>query len=66
MKNTNKLLPPTFDTCPYCKQIARVDAAQKLVKHGTAYRPCMGSGTTAPAAIISVEAVEIISVTEVE
>jgi glutaredoxin len=65
MENTNKLLPPTFDTCPYCKQVVRVDAEQRLAKHGTSYRPCMGSKTTAPAAIISVEAVEIISVTEV-
>ncbi len=64
-KDTLNVAHP-FDTCPLCKQIARVTSNFTIAKHGGKYSPCNGTGMTAPSFIASIEPVEIISVTEVE
>ena len=64
-KDTLNVAHP-FDTCPACKQIVRVTANVRIAKHGGKFSTCKGTGLTAPSFVVSVEPVEIVSVTEVE
>ena len=64
MDNTANTLP-VFDTCPTCKQIARVTNDTRIAKHGGKHFTCKGTGLTAPSFIVSAEPVITVFESEV-